>query len=975
MRNGSLKNTLSGVLVVLGLFILSSNQAFGQSYQLWYDNAQERIDTLRKGDFGIQIFDKDGNPYTGQVAVRMKKHEFPFGIAFDFYEGSASMGNFYSTSNVVQADADAEIYQTERWNNYLAYAIPVETGREYKITLKFAEIYHNAAGARIFDVHVDGQLFLDDFDTYAVAGGSHIAIDTSLILTATKNSINIELTASADNVAIKGIEIEDLSSAELTRINCGGEALTTSDGNQYIAETGFFDPDISTVPTKEQWMKATMYKYFNYGVTGNSFKWSGIQPQHTEPDYTDFENAVKWTQKVGWDLRAHTLLWGGNDDHSMPGWVRSLPTPEAITDTCKMRVIREVSRYRGIIKEYDVINEPLTGHADSLRNNVGDSILWNCFKWARSADPDAELFINDYNVEYNWGQAAEYRDLILRIKEMGGPVTGVGMQAHFWDCCRPNIDELVKNVNIVAEAGLPIRFTEFDYGGNLSQLEQAQDFIKVLTIAFSHPSITGMICWGLSDDGAWRENTGFFDASHRPKIAADTLLYYTKTKWATNFDTVLNTSNELAFNAYYGNYEIEVTFNDTTKIFTVPCLKEYGDTVFVLQESEADLKGPELVGAELAGDATLVLTFNHPIESNTIKKGDFRFFSNDEIAFTTIEVDSEDNKKLHCTLSDAVTPGDYLSVSYFPGYLKGTDGSTVQPFGPEAIENPLPDPLIQLETGELSQNNFQYAEGFGPSTYESFTVSGEWLTGNIVLSATDGFEISLNPGSGYAQSLTLNQNNMIVSQKTIYVRMESGLSGDTYTGEIKVSSTGTADRVIALSGTVEASPEILVSAVELNDFTYEYGSGPSEYQLFNVSGNHLFDDVTILAPDEFEVSSDIDSDFGQEISLSQTNGGLAETPVYVRLRAGMEVNIYQGSISLSTSGVTFQTVDLSGEVLEITGIADPQGETATIVSILYYSLSGQPVYETDDMTGIFIEKMDMSDGSVVTRKILRIEKN
>jgi hypothetical protein len=42
------------------------------------------------------------------------------------------------------------------------------------------------------------------------------------------------------------------------------------------------------------------------------------------------------------------------------------------------------------------MNEPLTGHADSLRNNVGDSILWNCFIWARSADPNAELVI--YNL-------------------------------------------------------------------------------------------------------------------------------------------------------------------------------------------------------------------------------------------------------------------------------------------------------------------------------------------------------------------------------------------------------------------------------------------------------------------------------------------------------------------------------------------------------------------------------------------------
>ena len=62
---------------------------------------------------------------------------------------------------------------------------------------------------------------------------------------------------------------------------------------------------------------------------------------------------------------------------------------------------------------------------------------------------------------------------------MGGPVTGVGMQAHYWDGFRINVDELVKNVNIVAEAGLPIRFTEYDYPGDITQAQQAADFIKV----------------------------------------------------------------------------------------------------------------------------------------------------------------------------------------------------------------------------------------------------------------------------------------------------------------------------------------------------------------------------------------------------------------------------------------------------------------------------------------------------------------
>jgi GH35 family endo-1,4-beta-xylanase len=678
------------------LLILLSYTSDAQSYATWYKNAQARIDTLRKGNFGIKIIDKNGQPYSGQVAVRMAKHEFPFGIAFDFYEGSVSMGNSYSTSSTVQAKADQEIYQTERWNNYLAYAIPVESGKEYKLTLKFAEIFFGSSGSRLFDVRVEGQLFLKNYDVFAEAGGKNKAKDTSIVITPTDDFINIELTALKDNASIKGIEIDEVGGENVVRINCGGAALTTKSGNKYVAEGGYFDPDANSVASDEQWMKAAMFKYFNYGVSGNSFKWSGIQPQHTAPNYSNFDNAVRWTRKAGWDLRAHTLLWGGNDAHSMPDWVRQLPTPKAITDTCKMRVTREMTHYKGIIKEYDVINEPLTGHADWLRKTVGDSILWNCFKWAHAADPEAKLFINDYNVEYNWGQAVEYRNLILKIKEMGGPVSGVGIQAHFWDCCRPNVDELVKNLNIIAEAGLPIRLTEYDWGTNLTEKQQVDDFIKVATIAFSHPSVNGMISWGLSDKGAWRENTGYFDAKHRPNLAADTLLYYTKTKWATNFDSEINNEDPLNFNAYYGDYTIEVAFGDTVKVFTIPCLKENADSVFTLYESNAKLKGTQLVSAELNGKNAVKLVFDKPLQSNSIKRGDFKFFSNYKIGINDIQVDAENPNALLLSLSTSVTAGDYISVSYFPGNLAATDGSKVVAFGPEGIANPNSTVAIKL---------------------------------------------------------------------------------------------------------------------------------------------------------------------------------------------------------------------------------------------------------------------------------------
>jgi hypothetical protein len=240
----------------------------------------------------------------------------------------------------------------------------------------------------------------------------------------------------------------------------------------------------------------------------------------------------------------------------------------------------------------------------------------------------------------------------------------------------------------VAEAGLPIRLTEYDYGGNLTQAQQAADFIMVLTIAFSHPSVSGMISWGLSDDGAWRENTGFFDADHKPKLAADTLLYYTQKLWATNFDSVLNADNVMDFNAYYGDYEVEVEFDDTVKVFTVPCLKENADSVFILNELDAKLKGPQLVSTELVSDDLVRLIFDKPMDENSLVRSNFKFFSTTQVGLNSVEIDPGNSSAVLLSLSKDVTKGDYISVSYFPGNMLAADGSKAGAFGPDAIANP-----------------------------------------------------------------------------------------------------------------------------------------------------------------------------------------------------------------------------------------------------------------------------------------------
>ena len=109
-----------------------------------------------------------------------------------------------------------------------------------------------------------------------------------------------------------------------------------------------------------------------------------------------------------------------------------------------------------------------------------------------------------------------------------------------------------------------------------------------------------------------------------------------------------------------------------------------------------------------------------------------------------------------------------------------------------------------------SLTSFTYCVGAGPSTAQSFTVSGSNLEGNITLEMSDGqdsaFEISLSEGNGYTNTLTLTQTSNAVAETPVYVRMKEGLPilPEGYSDAINITSTNATTATVNLTGTVTA---------------------------------------------------------------------------------------------------------------------------------------------------------------------------
>jgi len=309
----------------------------------------------------------------------------------------------------------------------------------------------------------------------------------------------------------------------------------------------------------ENWYKAKAKKFFWHAVSENQFKWPEYEPKKGKILKKEMYRYVDFTQANGWKLRGHALMWGhqgyGFDKHySNP------QMPKQCNDFGKMlkaRIDRDLKEYKGKITEYDVWNEPL--HESYTFNTCGWQYLDSAFIWAHKADPDAMLYLNEYNVVAA-GETDRYVSLIKGMLDRKVPIMGVGVQCHF--NARPVEPALIKErLDKIASLGLPIKVTELDFGTwdqgmTLSEKGQADAYEKFIRSAFSHPAINGIVLWGFWDNRHWIKNGGIIGADGHEKEAAKRIYDLWHKKWTTEATATAGNDGVAKFRGFKGRYQV-----------------------------------------------------------------------------------------------------------------------------------------------------------------------------------------------------------------------------------------------------------------------------------------------------------------------------------------------------------------------------------------------------------------------------------
>ncbi|MDH7599821.1 MAG: endo-1,4-beta-xylanase [Sedimentisphaerales bacterium] len=212
---------------------------------------------------------------------------------------------------------------------------------------------------------------------------------------------------------------------------------------------------------------AIVERHFNSITPENILKWEAVHP---EPQRYDFEAADQYVtlgERLGMKIIGHTLVW----HVQTPDWVfkddsgRDLDR-QALLERMRQHIFTVMGRYRGRIHGWDVVNEAVDADG-RLRPTrwlqiIGEDYVAKAFEFARQADPAAELYYNDYDLERPAKREGVIR-LIKQLQSMGIRVDGIGTQGH-WFLDQPGLDQIEESILDLAGLAPRIMVTELDVG-------------------------------------------------------------------------------------------------------------------------------------------------------------------------------------------------------------------------------------------------------------------------------------------------------------------------------------------------------------------------------------------------------------------------------------------------------------------------------------------------------------------------------
>jgi len=328
-------------------------------------------------------------------------------------------------------------------------------------------------------------------------------------------------------------------------------ACGPSTKNQQSSEKGlkdyykdYFSMGVAVSPRSLKDSQAELIKEQFISITPeNVMKMGPIHPAQGQFIWGPGDQIVEFAQENNMKIRGHALCW----HKQVPDWLfknadGTEVSKEELLRRLEHHITNVVSHYKDDIYAWDVVNEAISDkdgefYRDSKWYQIcGEDYIAKAFEYARAADPDLELFYNDYNV-INPKKRQKIYELIKSLKEKGVPIDGVGIQGH-WSIFEPSEDQLRQTIQQFTDLGVKVQITELDvsiYEKEHSrrdklptdkddftpelqqqQMDQYEMIFRVFRENKDH--LNAVTFWNISDKYSWLDNFPVLDRKDYPLL-------------------------------------------------------------------------------------------------------------------------------------------------------------------------------------------------------------------------------------------------------------------------------------------------------------------------------------------------------------------------------------------------------------------------------------------------------------------------
>jgi endo-1,4-beta-xylanase len=303
-------------------------------------------------------------------------------------------------------------------------------------------------------------------------------------------------------------------------------------------------------------------KHFNTITAENAMKWEPIHPEPNKYVFDAADRFVDFGLKNNMFIIGHTLVW----QNQTPDWAfvdsaNKLLSRDAMLARMRDHISTIVGRYKGKVKGWDVVNEALTDEGalgkTKWLETIGEDFIAKAFEYAHAADPNAELYYNDYSLDKPAKRDAACR-LVKDLQSKGLRIDGVGIQGH-WGMNYPTREDLDAFIDSIGALGVKVMVTELDIdilpksfeymGADVNvradlqkelnpyvdglpddvQKKLADRYSELFTQLLTHKDVVSRVTfWGVYDKTSWLNNwpvrgrTSYpllFDRNYQPKAA------------------------------------------------------------------------------------------------------------------------------------------------------------------------------------------------------------------------------------------------------------------------------------------------------------------------------------------------------------------------------------------------------------------------------------------------------------------------